>query len=70
MSKKLTERYMQAIFHRGKAEYLPLEYLTDEVRRMAAPGEDERVEDMLARMQELGYVEKTDQGYKLVREVE
>lgn len=65
-AKQLTDRFLLALFKRGKAEYLPLSYLETEGRKVLAPGEVSKLQTMLAEMAEKGIVAEKSGEYKLL----
>ena len=69
MSKKVTRRFMQAVFTRGKSEYLPLDYIQQQAAKVIDPDEMNRIKPVLDEMAAEGLVEVTEEGYKLLKEV-
>ncbi|NDV25862.1 hypothetical protein [Desulfovibrio sp. JC010] len=65
-AKKLTEKFLVALFKRGKAEYLPLSYLEMEGGKVLAPGEIGKIKTMLADMAGKGIFEEKNGEYKLL----
>ncbi|NDV23878.1 hypothetical protein [Desulfovibrio sp. JC022] len=64
--KKLTEKFLVALFKRGKADYLPPSYLKMEGGKVLAPGESDKLLNMLAEMAGKGIVEEKNGEYKLL----
>ncbi|TIH14960.1 hypothetical protein D0S45_12520 [Marinifilum sp. JC120] len=65
-AKKLTDRFLVALFKRGKADYLPPSYLQMEGGKVLAPGENDKLLNMLAEMVGKGILEEKDGEYKLL----
>ncbi|WP_319777380.1 hypothetical protein [Maridesulfovibrio sp.] len=65
-TKTLTDRFLIALFKRGKAEYLPPSYLKAEGGKVLAPGESDKLSGLLDDMLGKGILEEKDGEYKLV----
>ncbi|WP_419781334.1 hypothetical protein [Maridesulfovibrio sp.] len=65
-AKTLTDRFLIALFKRGKADYLPLAYLKTEGGKVLAPGETDKIQTMLAEMAGKGIVAEQSGEYKLL----
>lgn len=68
-TKLLTPKFLAALFRRGKEEYLPLSYLTDEAQKVLAEGEVEKISNMLSELEGRGLVESKDDKFKLLGEI-
>lgn len=66
--KKLTDRFLIALFRRGKADYLPPSYLETEGGKVLAPGEIDKLLNMLADMVGKGILEEKGGEYKLLND--
>lgn len=64
--KKLTDRFLVALFKRGKAEYLPVSYLQAEGEKVLAAGESNNLLNMLTDMKNKGIIEEQSGEYKLL----
>ncbi|WP_421899177.1 hypothetical protein [Maridesulfovibrio sp.] len=64
--KKLTDRFLIALFRRGKADYLPPSYLKSEGGKVLAPGETDKLMELLAEMTGKGILDEKDGEYKLL----
>ncbi|ACS78283.1 hypothetical protein [Maridesulfovibrio salexigens] len=64
--KKLTDRFLIALFRRGKADYLPPSYLETEGGKVLAPGETDKLQGLLAEMTGKGILEEKGGEYKLL----
>ncbi|WP_320007059.1 hypothetical protein [Maridesulfovibrio sp.] len=65
-AKKLTDRFLIALFKRGKADFLPLSYLETEGKKVLAPGEADKLQAVLGEMAEKGIVSEQSGEYKLL----
>ncbi|WP_320173504.1 hypothetical protein [Maridesulfovibrio sp.] len=64
--KKLTDRFLIALFRRGKADYLPPSYLETEGGKVLAPGETDKLQELLADLTGKGILEEKEGEYKLL----
>lgn len=64
--KKLTDRFLVALFRRGKADFLPPSYLKTEGDKVLAKGESDKILNMLADMVGKGILEEKNGEYKLL----
>ncbi|OEU70412.1 MAG: hypothetical protein BA863_02850 [Desulfovibrio sp. S3730MH75] len=66
--KTLTDRYLVALFKRGKADYLPISYLMEQGDKVLTRGESDKLLPMLSAMAEQGVFEEKDGEYKLIKD--
>ncbi|WP_320171344.1 hypothetical protein [Maridesulfovibrio sp.] len=66
--KKLTDRFLVALFRRGKEEFLPVSYLKSEGDKVLAGGETDRLPALLKEMVEKGVCAEQQGKYKLLRD--
>ncbi|WP_031481376.1 hypothetical protein [Maridesulfovibrio frigidus] len=66
--KTLTERYLVALFKRGKADYLPVSYLKEQGDKVLIKGESDNLLPMLAAMVQQGIFEEKGGEYKLLKD--
>ncbi len=66
--KNLTDRYLVALFKRGKADYLPVSYLKEQGDKVLLKGESDKLLPMLSEMVEKGFFEVKDGEYKLIKD--
>ncbi|WP_027720423.1 hypothetical protein [Maridesulfovibrio zosterae] len=64
--KKLTDRFLVALFKRGKTEYIPISYLKFEGDKVLAKGETDRLPSLLAEMVGKGILEEKISEYRLL----
>ncbi|WP_319762916.1 hypothetical protein [Maridesulfovibrio sp.] len=67
-TKKLSDRFLVALFRRGKAEYLPPSYLEAEGGKVLAPGESAKLLTFLTEMVGNGILAEKDGEYKLLKD--
>lgn len=66
--KRLTDRFLVALFKRGKADYLPVSYLKTEGDKVLAKGETDNLLTILAEMVNKGIFEEKSGEYKLLND--
>ena len=66
--KTLTERFLVALFRRGKAPYLPISYLKEQGDKVLIKGETDKLLSMLAEMVARGVLEVKEDKYKLIND--
>ncbi len=69
MGKKITKRFVQAVFRRGKEDYLPLHYITAQMGKVVDDEEMANLKPALDQMIADGEVEEKGDTYKLLKEV-
>lgn len=67
-SKALTDRFLVALFKRGKAEYLPVSYLKVEGDKVLAPGESDKLPEILSTLVDQGICEEKSGEFKLLKD--
>lgn len=66
--KKITDRFLVALFKRGKADYLPISYLQTEADKVLAKGEIVNLLPVLNEMVAKGIFEEKSGEYKLLKD--
>ncbi|SMF27216.1 hypothetical protein [Desulfovibrio gilichinskyi] len=66
--KTLTDRFLVALFRRGKAAYLPISYLKEQGDKVLSKGETDKLLTVLAEMTAKGVLEVKDNQYKLIHD--
>lgn len=66
VDKKLTDRFLVALFRRGKAEFLPVSYLKSEGDKVLAKGETDKLPAMLGDLVIRGICAEKEGEYKLL----
>ncbi|WP_291325025.1 hypothetical protein [Desulfovibrio sp. UCD-KL4C] len=66
--KALTERFLVALFRRGKAPYLPIAYLKEQGDKVLSKGETDKLLSMLEEMAAKGVLEVKEDKYKLIND--
>ncbi len=64
--KKLSRRFLHAIYHRSRAEMLPVSYFRSEVEKFCPPEEAQKLEPMLQAMVDEGAAKQEDDKYQLL----
>ncbi|WP_432738408.1 hypothetical protein [Maridesulfovibrio sp. FT414] len=67
-SKQLTDRFLVALFRRGKADFLPASYLKAEGDKVLARGESDRLPELLAGFVEEGICEERGGEFRLIKD--
>lgn len=66
-TKELTREYLIATFKRGRAEYLPLDYIIKQAEIFILPEDMEKIEPMLSDMAAEGLIEIKGNTFKLLK---
>ncbi len=66
-TKNLTRDYLIATFKRGRAEYLPLDYIINQAEIFITPEDLDKIEPLLREMASDGLVEIKDDRFKLLK---
>ncbi|CCO22775.1 hypothetical protein [Maridesulfovibrio hydrothermalis] len=66
--KELTDRFLIALFKRGKAEFLPVTYLKGEGDKVLAKGQSDKLPQILSELTEKGILEEVNGEYKLIKD--
>ena len=66
--KEFTERFLVALFRRGKAEFLPVTYLKKEGDKVLVRGETDKLLAMLEQLTAKGVLEMKNGEYKLIND--
>lgn len=65
-TKLLTPKFLEALFKRGKSEYLPVSYLTEEADKVLAAGEAQKIPAMLTDLTAKGLIENKENEFKII----
>lgn len=66
--KILTERFLVALFRRGKSPFLPISYLKEQGDKVLSKGETDNLLTMLSELAAKGVLEVKGDQYKLIND--